>query len=318
MPVDPVAGGLLLGAALDGAFGDPRRLHPVAGFGQAAAALERRLYAASRARGVAHEALLVGAVLTGAVALTRLPRAWQLPLTAATTWAVLGGRSLEREATTIHEQLARDDLDAARRQVRNLVGRDPSRLDPDEIARATVESLAENGSDAVVAPLCWGALCGIPGLLGHRAVNTLDAMIGHRSERYRDFGWAAARLDDLANWVPARVTVAATAVAGALTGTPPGDVLRVAGRDGGRHPSPNAGPVEAAFAAALGRRLGGINTYDGAVEDRGRLGDGPPVTVADIPGAVRLQRRIGLLALGGAVAVRLVTRRLRAPLHRRP
>lgn len=299
-----------MGYAADRAFGDPRRFHPVAGFGQAAAALERHTYGVSRPRGVAHEGILVGAVLAGGLALSRAPRVLQAPITAAVTWAVLGGRSLEREASTIHAQLIRGDLAAARVQVRNLVGRDPSRLDADEIARATVESLAENGSDAVVAPLCWGGSCGIPGLLVHRAVNTLDAMVGHRSDRYREFGWAAARLDDLANWLPARATVLATAAA---TGSVAGgrDVARVARRDGRRHPSPNAGPVEAAFAAALGRRLGGVNTYAGSVEDRGRLGDGPPVTVDDIPAAVRLQRRIGLLALAGAVTARALASRVR-------
>ena len=129
----------------------------------------------------------------------------------------------------------------------------PAELGPDEIARATVESVAENTSDAVVAPLLWGAVAGVPGLLGYRAVNTLDAMIGHRSPRYERFGWAAARLDDLANWVPARVAGLAAAVAAPLVGGSPAVALRAVRRDAGQHPSPNAGVVEAAFAGALGR-----------------------------------------------------------------
>ena len=202
--------------------------------------------------------------------------------TAAATWTVLGGRSLDREAMIISGQLAADDLDAARHRVRNLVGRETAGLSADEVARATVESLAENTSDAVVAPLFWGAVAGIPGLLGYRAVNTLDAMIGHRSPRYLRFGWAAARLDDVVNWLPARLAALAAAGAAPLAGGSTRETLRIVVRDAGRHPSPNAGVVEAAFAGALGVRLGGRNVYHGEAEDRGVLGDGRPVGAADI------------------------------------
>src|SRR6478752_800330 len=203
--------GLVLGWALDQAFGDPRRWHPVAGFGSAATALEQRTYAVRRARGVAHVALLVGATAGLGVVAERSTRRSDVAhtlVTAAATWAVLGGRSLTREASTIDGQLRRGDLEAARVQVRHLVGRDTTRLDADEVARACIESLAENTSDAVVAPLLWGGLLGVPGLLGYRAVNTLDAMVGHRNDRYHEFGWAAARLDDVVNCVPARVAAA--------------------------------------------------------------------------------------------------------------
>ena len=138
-----------------------------------------------------------------------------------------------------------------------------------------MESVAENTSDAVVAPLLWGAVAGLPGLLGYRAVNTLDAMVGHRSPRYRRFGWAAARLDDLANWVPARVGAGlAAALRRRWSAGPRAEALRAVADGRGRHPSPNAGVVEAAFAGALGIRLGGRNVYDGRVEERGVLGDG--------------------------------------------
>src|SRR6478752_8028630 len=302
--------GLVLGWALDQAFGDPRRWHPVAGFGSAATALEQRTYAVRRARGVAHVALLVGATAGLGVVAERSTRRSDVAhtlVTAAATWAVLGGRSLTREASTIDGQLRRGDLEAARVQVRHLVGRDTTRLDADEVARACIESLAENTSDAVVAPLLWGGLLGVPGLLAYRAVNTLDAMVGHRNDRYREFGWAAAKLDDVVNWVPARVTVAlALASSGSRErATQAWDAVR---RDAPAHPSPNGGVVEAAFAGVLGVRLGGSNTYDGRTEDRGVLGTGPSAGAPDIDAATRLARLVsaGSLAVAVAVAVAAV------------
>src|SRR2546423_15361598 len=138
--------------------------------------------------------------------------------------------------------LARSDLAAARARLPHLCGRDPSTLDSTELARATVESVAENTSDAVVGPLFWGAVAGLPGLVAYRAVNTLDAMVGHRSSRSLNCGWASARLDDAANWVPARVTAALTAACAPLvTKAHPGKVIDTVRRDGGHHPSPNAG-----------------------------------------------------------------------------
>lgn len=314
MRPDPVAAGLLAGYAADLALGDPRRGHPVAGFGNLAIALEQRTYAPRRARGIVHEALLVGAVVAlGAGAARVRPR---LPVVALATWTVLGGRSLTREASAMHDLLAREDLAGARVRIRHLVGRDSSQLSPAELARACVESVAENGADAVVSPLLWGAVAGVPGLLGYRAVNTLDAMIGHRSERYREFGWAAARLDDVANWAPARLTVLSIALA---TGSPSRArrVLHVVRRDAPAHPSPNAGPVESAFAAALGRRLGGRSTYRGVPEDRGSLGDGPDVGVDDIGAAIRLHHRTATIALGLIVGSRLLTRAAARGIRRR-
>lgn len=199
------AAGLLAGYLADRVLGDPRRLHPVAGFGCTAAALEKLSYRPTRVAGAAHVCVLVGAV---AFAGRLLPR--HTVVVAAATWTVLGGRSLEREALAVHDLLARGDLDGARVRVRNLVGRDTSGLDAGQVARAAVESVAENGSDAVVAPLFWGAVAGTPGLLTHRAINTLDAMIGHHTPRYEQFGWAAAKLDDLVNWPAARVSVLCT------------------------------------------------------------------------------------------------------------
>ncbi|GAA2155484.1 adenosylcobinamide-phosphate synthase [Humibacillus xanthopallidus] len=312
--------GLALGWAADQVLGDPRRWHPVAGFGHVATALEGRTYAARRGPGVAHVALLVGAAATTGLVAERITRRRPVAHTLATamaTWAVLGGRSLIREAATIERQLDGGDLIAARVQVRNLVGRDTARLGPDEVARACIESLAENTSDAVVAPLLWGAAAGMPGLLGYRAVNTLDAMVGHRNARYAEFGWAAARLDDIVNWIPARVA-AALAVA---AGPPPGrgarsTAIRAVRRDAAAHPSPNGGVVEAAFAGVLGVRLGGSNAYDGRVEDRGVLGDGPSAGAGDIAVTRRLAQQVS--AGAALVAVTLAGRGHRHRRRHRP
>ncbi len=223
--------------------------------------------------------------------------------TAALVWTALGGTSLGREGTAVHDLLVGDDLPGARTRVRNLVGRATQDLTADEVARAALESVAENSSDAVVGSLVWGALLGPVGVVLHRGANTLDAMHGHRSPRYHRFGWAAARADDVLGWLPARVTVLATALAAPSRA---GRVLAVARRDGRAHPSPNAGPVEAGFAAALGVRLGGLNVYEGAAEDRGVLGSGPRPTAADLPRAVTLAHRVGVVALVLAAGARQV------------
>jgi adenosylcobinamide-phosphate synthase len=187
------------------------------------------------------------------------------------------------------------DLVGARALAPALVARRPDALSAGELARATVESLAENTADAVGGPLVWTAVAGAPGAVGYRAANTLDAMVGYRDERYRAFGWAAARLDDVLNWPVARITAAATVAAAPLAGA---DARGAAGawrRDGHRHPSPNGGQVEAAFAGALGVRLGGANRYGDAVEHRPHLGDGPPPDTAAIRRAARLSACVGWL-----------------------
>ena len=227
------------------------------------------------------------------------------------TWAVVGGTTLRREAHG-HARPARRrrPRGGARQRLPHLCGRDPSELDVPGLARATVESVAENTSDAVVGPLFWGAVAGVPGLLAYRAVNTLDAMVGHRSPRYGRFGWAAARLDDLANLGPSRVTSALTVLLAPAVGGRRSVALRAWRRDGGKHPSPNAGPVEAAFAGALGRTLGGELSYGGRTESRPHLGNGPAPSVADIPRAARLSALVALAAGGLAVAVPPLVRRV--------
>jgi len=312
--------GIAVGFALDRAVGDPTRFHPVAGLGRYAVAVERATHRDQRAAGVVHHAAVVGPLVAVAVIAERsCRRPWQrVVLTAAATWAVVGGRSLVREGDTIAAQLERDDLPAARQQVTHLVGRDPSGLDGPGVARAAVESLAENTSDAVVAPLLWGAALGVPGLVGYRAINTLDAMVGHRSARYERFGWASARIDDVANLVPSRASAALATVLSPIVGGRPRDAARAWVRDARRHPSPNAGPVEAAFAGALGVTLGGVNDYAGRIEDRARMGHGPAPVVSDLPRATRLATAVAWASAGLSVLVALAPRRARRPRRARP
>ncbi len=305
----PLALGLAAGVAADALFGDPRRGHPVAAFGRAAIALESRDYADSRLRGAAHAVACVLAVTAPAALMHRRARRWPLAEAAAVAsavWAVTGARSLHYEAERALLSLSSHDLAAARDVLPSLCGRDPSELDAGQIARAVIESVAENTSDAVVAPLLCGAVAGIPGLAAYRAINTLDAMVGYRSARYLRFGWASARLDDVANWIPARVTAALTSVCAPLISqASPAEVLRLTLRDGGRHPSPNAGRCEAAFAAALGVRLGGTNVYGGATEKRPELGEGSAPEPGDIRRAIALSRAVSVSATALAVLIAL-------------
>jgi adenosylcobinamide-phosphate synthase len=304
----PTAAGLALGAVADLLLADPRRGHPVAGFGTAAAALEQRVWRDSRPAGAAYALALTSSAVGLGSALDRAGRrnpTARVLLTAAATWTVLGGTSLGHAAARMHRALARGDVATARAALPALAGRDPRALGESELARATVESVAENTSDAAVAPLFWGAVAGVPGLLGYRAVNTLDAMVGHRSPRHERFGWAAARLDDVANWLPARLTAALTVVWAPLAGGSAAGAVRAWRRDGAAHPSPNAGRCEAAVAGALGLRLGGRNIYGSRVEDRPALGDGRPPAVADIQRAVRLSRAVWITAAILAAAGRL-------------
>ena len=277
--------GVLAGYLADLVLGDPERGHPVAVFGQAAARLERFTYRDSRIAGVLHVGLLVsalgllGSVLQGSIVAT-----------AAATWISLGGTSLARTGVSMAELLERGDVEAARRLLPSLCGRDPTRLDGAGLTRAALESVAENTSDAQVAPLLWAAVGGVPAVLGYRGINTLDAMIGQRSPRYIRFGWAAARLDDAANFVGARVTAALVVVCAGVVGGSPSGAVRAWRRDAARHPSPNAGVVEAAFAGALGVRLGGPTHYHHELQIRPTLGDGRPPTVVDLRRAVELSR----------------------------
>lgn len=287
----PVAAGLLLGVLADELLGDPRRGHPVAGFGAVAAKLERTMYRDSWNAGGQYTLACVLPVLAAAALVERRaahhPAARTIAIAAA-TWTVIGGRSLRRIATDLATALSREDTEAARALIPSLCGRDPERLDSAGLARATVESVAENTSDSVTAPLFWGAVAGLPGLLGYRAINTLDAMVGHRSPRYARFGTAAARLDDLANLGPARLTAALTIALAGQVGGSPAQAYRAWRSDAAAHPSPNAGQCEAAAAGALGLTLGGPTSYPSHTELRPILGKGRVPEPPDIARATRL------------------------------
>lgn len=292
------ATGIAVGFLADVLLGDPRRGHPVAGFGAGAARLEKLTYADHRAAGLLHTGLLLGALALLGFSVRQ--RGWA---TAVATYVALGGTSLGRVGGRMAALLGADDVAGARALLPSLCGRDPAALDVSGLTRATVESLAENTSDAQVAPLFWAAVGGVPGVLVYRGANTLDAMIGHRSPRYARFGWAAARFDDVLNYVPARLTGLLTVVCAPVVGGSPRAAARAWRRDASRHPSPNAGVAEASFAGALGVRLGGPTQYAHQLEIRPTLGDGRIPEVVDVARAVRLSRAVQAGAAVVAVAL---------------
>lgn len=304
--------GLLLGVAADAVLGDPRRHHPVAAFGRLAAGAERVCYAPHKLAGLIHTgALVVVAAMLGGL-LERAGRrrgAVQAAGTALATWVVLGGRSLAEEGAAMARALDAGNLEDARVRLPHLCGRDPGALDLAGVARASVESIAENTSDAVVAPLVWGAVAGAPGLLAYRAANTLDAMVGYRSPRYQHFGWAAARLDDLVNLVPSRASAGLTILCAPLVGGSARGAWQVWRRDAAAHPSPNAGQIEAAFAGALEVRLGGRTAYPHGVEQRPILGHGRAPDAGDLTRGVELSRVVGLVAAALCAALAAVAQR---------
>lgn len=308
----PRAALLAVGWLADRAFGDPRRGHPVAGFGALATRAERVLWWPSRGRGVLWAAGLVAGAGVAAAGLSHLGRrlpGGRLAAGSVVLWSTLGGRSLERVAGELAAALEAGDLERARGLLPSLAGRDPTHLGAAELCRAGLESVAENTADAVIGPLFWGAVAGVPGAAVYRAANTLDAMVGHRSPRYERFGWAAARLDDLLTWPAARLGALLMVVLAPLVGGDRARAWAVLRRDGASHPSPNAGRMEAAAAGALGVRLGGTNVYGERIEHRPILGAGPPPGPADLRRAIRLARATGWA--GAALCVLLAAARRR-------
>lgn len=292
MDLEPLAV-LFLAVLLDLLIGDPRvAFHPVALIGRLISAWEGLLYRdAGDAPGIRRRGavLVLGTVLPvwlpvylclawlgSQRAFAGHPQLWTgiyLAVGALCLWSTISVRSLHRAAGEILALLRRGDLAAARHKLSLIVGRDTDRLEPAEITRATVETVAENISDGVIAPLFYFLLGGPALACAYRAVNTLDSMVGYRSERYRDFGRAAARLDDAANFIPARLTVPLLAGSALLLGLDWRQAWRLAWRDGHKHPSPNSGYPEAAVAGALGVQLGGLNYYLGRPSLRPLLGD---------------------------------------------
>lgn len=279
---------LCAGVALDVALGEPRRHHPLVLFGRLAERLEARFNAHGggwRSHGVSAWCLAVLplTVLTwGLVQLPLLGGALEI----LALYAALGLRSLHEHALPVLDALRRGDLPAARAGVARVVSRDTSALDEHGVARAATESVLENGSDAVFAALFWFAVAGAPGVVLYRLGNTLDAMWGYRTERFERFGWAAARIDDALNYVPARLTALTYALLGQTR-----RALACWRRQAPQWDSPNAGPVMAAGAGALGVELGGAAVYHGEVHQRPALGEGAPADAESIAGALSLLRR---------------------------
>ncbi len=309
---------MALAMAVDGVLGWPAGLyarigHPVTWIGRAITACDKHL---NRDRDNPRTRRLAGVVtLVAVTALAALP-AYGLTLilppglpgvilTGLLAWPLLATRSLFDHVQAVAQPLTAGNLAAARTAVSMIVGRDPAQLDPAAVARAALESLAENTSDGIVAPLFWGVLLGLPGIAAYKAVNTLDSMIGHRTSRFTDFGWASARFDDLVNLAPARLTGLLFAVVSGRGRRS----LACMRADAARHRSPNAGWPEAAMAGALGIRLSGPRIYaDGVAQEPWVNGGAPDPTPADLTRGLDLYRRAmftlgsGLLLLAGALA----------------
>lgn len=302
---------MLVAMACDLAFGWPdalfRRIgHPVTWLGRLISALEARWNRPQtsdvrdprasggrsaewhrRGRGIACAALVIGlAAFCGWGAQRLLPAGWPgILLGGVLAWPLVALRSMHEHVAAVARPLAAGDLPAARRAVSMIVGRDPEVLDEAGVARAALESLAENSSDGIVAPLFWGLLLGLPGIAAYKAANTLDSMIGHRNARYALFGWASARFDDLVNLVPARLT----GLLFALVSARPGRALACMARDARHHRSPNAGWPEAAMAGALGVRVSGPRLYGDRVAQEPYVNAGAPD-----PGAQDIRRGLAL------------------------
>jgi len=287
--------GVVIAAALvtDRLLSDPpNRFHPVAWFGSLMGRFESRLWADCRRSGMVYT--MVGLLPAWVIAMGRAKKPKQqtprlLALDTMVVASTLGGRQLVKVAEQIADCLDQDDLDGARAWMPWLVGRDPCVLDESGVAAATIESLAENSVDAVVAPLFWTLAAGTPGSVAYRSINTMDAMVGHHSNRYENFGWASARLDDLANYLPARIWVLLVGLVGS---TPLAEVVDGVKRDAPKHPSPNAGPAETAVAYSLGLCLGGPLKYPYRSENRPYLGDGRAPDSDDIRRTIKLVKRV--------------------------
>ena len=302
----------MVAMAIDAILGWPEQLfrllgHPVTWLGKLIARADsdwnRDSDAAAfrRTTGVVATLLVVSCpTILAWIVQTQLSAGWSRILIAGIlAWPLVALRSLHDHVAAVAHPLQAGDIDAARAAVSRIVGRDPSTLNEAGIARASIESLAENTSDGVIAPVFWGAIFGLPGIVGYKAINTLDSMIGHRTPRHEAFGWAAARIDDVANFIPARLT----GVLFAVLSTERRVAVWCMICDGPRHRSINAGWPEAAMAGALGVRLSGPRIYDGALADEPWLNTGARDPRAiDIENALKLYRR-AMLWLAGALFV---------------
>ena len=294
---------LLLGYLLDLIFGDPECLpHPIVWFGKMISWGEHRLNRGQHrmAKGAVMSVayiLLVFFVLWGLIRLVPNAILWGV-LNTIIIFYCLAGTTLIREVRNVF--LALDEsLEAGRKQVARIVGRDTSQLTAQEVRTAALETLAENLSDGVIAPLFWLALLGVPGMVAYKMVNTLDSMIGYRTERYKDFGCWAARIDDIFNYIPARLTAVLMVIASGKPG-----LLKFVWRNGRKHASPNSGYPEAALAGALNCRFGGPHYYFGEPFDKPFIGENDrPLTTADMHKAVRINRIAEVMMIALVIVV---------------
>jgi len=307
------AGAMAVAMMVDVALGWPKGLfvligHPVTWLGKLIDVLDTRWNRSSdppafrRAAGIAAALLVIALPVTVAwVVQALLVPAWsRIVLVGILAWPLVALRSLHDHVAAVVHPLRSGDLGLARTAVAQIVGRDPASLGEAGIARAAIESLAENASDGVVAPVFWGAIFGLPGIVGYKAVNTLDSMIGHRTSRHEAFGWAAARIDDVANFVPARLA----ALLFALLAARPMVAISCMMRDARHHRSINAGWPEAAMAGALGVRLSGPRIYDGSVAQEPWLnGEARDPRAADIEPGLKLYRRAMMLLAGALLTL---------------
>jgi adenosylcobinamide-phosphate synthase len=296
---------LLAGWLLDLALGDPQWLpHPIVWFGKAIAFCEHRLNKGShrRAKGAVTAVALIAAVFFGIWLLRRfIPTEARLLLDTLIVFYCLAGTTLIREVRNVFIALDRS-LDEGRRQVARIVGRDTTELSAQEVRTAALETLAENLSDGVIAPLFWLALLGVPGMLAYKMVNTLDSMIGYKTERYRQFGCWAAHIDDIANYIPARLTALLMVVA---AGKP--QLATFVWKNGRNHASPNSGYPEAALAGILDCRFGGPHYYFGQLFPKPYIGTNDrPLTTDDMKTAVRINRTAEVMMMVLLVALRSI------------
>ncbi|HWA19303.1 MAG TPA: adenosylcobinamide-phosphate synthase CbiB [Devosia sp.] len=305
-----------LALLIERAIGYPRPLlaiirHPVMWMGALIAWLEARLNTGEqrRLKGVVMLLLLLGTVLAVSLLLIAITR--RIPfgfvLEAVISSSLLAQMSLGQAVKAVADGLGLS-LDSGRRAVSHIVGRDPDALDESGVARAAIESLAESTSDGVIAPLFWLLIGGLPGIVLYKAINTADSMVGHRDARYAEFGWASARLDDIVNWIPARISALLIGAASFLVrGADPEAALGSALRDARKHASPNAGWPEAAFAGALGLALGGPRAYAGEIHDLPEFGDGRrDLNALDILKSLELYWMVLNVTLGMTFAIALI------------
>ncbi|MBU2550881.1 MAG: adenosylcobinamide-phosphate synthase CbiB [Proteobacteria bacterium] len=298
---------------LDLILGDPKAWpHPIRLIGRIVTYWERILYRPDVSAGILFWSAVMGSVLSMTlILLGTLSRMWA-PLEAVAlvylAYACLATRSLHEESRPVEEALARDDLSRARQKLSLIVSRQTAHLDPMNLRRGAIESVAENMSDGVVAPIFYGLLLGVPGMILYKAVNTMDSMVGYKNEKYLAFGRLAARADDAANFLPARLTGLIVALAAWLLGLDGKEAGRVLRRDRRNAGSPNAGWPEAALAGALGIRLGGPSTYFGVIEDKPYIGDADhEIGGRDYARAIRLLYAVSMISAGAAFILMALT-----------